>query len=305
MQHIFAMSPETAVLLRVVVAYVFTQYVLKKVVGGNRRTERFLWQFIFTFIIAGVLTLMSGGSIIDQAFWNVVLIGFIAGGGTFFSWKAVHISQSRNALFTFWDDIIAMTLSFVVLHEGQFITAPIGIGMALSFAALFGFIWYGRRQKNVRGELKPVPLVFYGYVAVYSVVWGLAIFGQRYWAFHEMPVPTFLLGWYTGTLIAAALVFLFYKDGAEDQKSTAPLGLKDISATFLLAVLILGSLGLASVSYQLPQTVVQPIYFVAEMIIPSLMGLFIFHERKQFARPEWFFFGLGAVGAFVVVLNLG
>lgn len=294
-----------AVILRVIVAYGLTQYVIKKIVGKNRRTERFLWQFIFTFIIAGAWALVSGGTVISKAFWNVVLIGLLAGGGTFFSWKAIHISQSRNAIFTFWDDIIAMSLSFFVLHEGHFITLPIGIGIAISFVALFGFIWYGRLQKDMKGELKPVPFVFYTYVGIYSIAWGLAAFGQRYWSYYDMPVPTFLLGWYTGTLIVAILLFLIYKDTSENQKSVAPLGLKGIAEMFVLAVFILVSLGLASVSYRLPQTVVQPIYFVAEMIIPALIGLFIFHERKQFATIEWFFFGLGAVGAFVVVLNIG
>lgn len=305
MTNILTLSPEVAIFIRIIVAYGLTQYVIKKIVGNNRRTERFLWMFVFTLILAGGLAMISGGVVLNEAFWDVTIIGFIAGSGTFFSWKAIHISQSRNALFTFWDDIIAMSLSYCVLHEGQFITAPIGIGITLSLASLLGFIWYGRLQKETKGELNLVPLAFYGYVGVYSVAWGLAVFGQRYWSFHSMPMPTFLLGWYTGTLLAAILVFLAYKDRAEDQKSSAPLRVKDIAATFVLAVLILVSLGLASISYQLPQTIVQPIYFVAEMIIPSLIGLFIFRERKQFALVEWMFFGLGTIGALVIGLNLG
>lgn len=305
MQSSFSMSPEMAIIIRVIVAYSLIQYATKKIVGGNRRTERFLWQFAFTFIIAGIWVLISGDVVVNAAFWNVMLIGFIAGSGTFFSWKAIHLSQSRNALFTFWDDIIAMSLAFFVLHEGRFITAPIGIGIALSFVALFGFIWYARCQKSEKEGLKPLPLIFYSYVGTYSIAWGLAVFGQRYWAFNDMPVSTFLFGWYVGALVAAALVFLVYKDASEDQRSTALLGPKDIAATFVLAMLILSSLGLASVSYRLPQMIVQPIYLVAEMIIPSLIGLFIFHERKHFARFEWLFFGLGAIGALMVGINIG
>ncbi len=304
MDSSFSMSPEMAILLRVIFAYGFTQYAIKKIVGENRRTERFLWQFVFTFAIAGMLASIFGGVVINGTFWSVALIGLIAGSGTFFSWKAINLSQSRNALFTFWDDIIAMSLSFYILHEGQFITTRGGAGIVTSFVALFGFIWYGRRQKVEEGKPSPVPPVFYGYVAVYSIAWGLAVFGQRYWSFHEMSVPTFLFGWYTGMLIAAVLVFLIYKDDSEGQKSTAPPGPKGIAATFALAVLILVSLALASVSYRLLQTAVQPIYFVSEMILPALMGLFIFHERKQLTRSEWFFFGLGAIGALMVGLNL-
>lgn len=303
---LFLMSAGTAIMVRVIAAHILLPVVFKaKVVGGNRRTERFLWQFVFTFIMAALIALVLGDLVVDARFWIVILVGAIAGSGTFFSWKATNISLSRNSLFAFWDDLIPMGLSYYFFHEGRFITAPVGVGIAMSILAVLGFIWYGRFQKSKKGELGTAPpLAFYLYVATYSVAWGLAAFAQRYWALKELSVPTFLFGWYIGTLIVAVLIFLFYKDKAEDQKSTAPLLLKDIVATFVVAVLILVSLGLALIAYRLPQVAVQPIFLVTEMVFPSLIGLFVFHERKQFARIEWLFFALGAAGALLVSVSI-
>ncbi|GEM_PF-1530471 len=295
MPDIFSISPVAAIFFRVVVAYGLAAYVGKKIADRQDRAELFLWQYIFTFGIAAALALASQSIVLDGAFWNVVLIGLIAGGGTFFSWKAIHVSQSRNALFIFWSDLIAMSLAFFVLHEGRFITPLIGIGIALSFAAQLGFIW-GRRQKE--------SLAFYTYVAVYSVAWGLALFGQRFWSFKEMPVPTFLFGWYTGTLVVAILIFFLSIGASRTLKNLVPLLPKDIVLTFVLAALTLLSLGLASVSYRLPQTIVQPIYSVAGMILPLLIGLFIFRERRQFTFIEWLSLGLGGIGALIVSVNL-
>lgn len=135
------MSSGMAIVLYIVIAQGVTQYALKTVVGKNRRTERFLWQFIFTFLIAMTLAFSLGGLALNGAFLSVVVIGFIAGAGSFLAWKAITISQSRAALFNFWSDIIAVILAYVVLDEGKFLTPPIAFGSHLVFqrsSGLFG-----------------------------------------------------------------------------------------------------------------------------------------------------------------------
>lgn len=291
----FTLSPVAAILLYIIVGSGLAAYVGKRVADKEQRTELFLWQYVFTFIIAVLFAFATGESVLDASFANVVLIGFVAGGGTFFAWKAIRVSQSRNALHSFWSTIIAMTLSFFILHEGQFITLPIGIGIVMSVVAGLGCMWRSHQRES---------LSFYGYVAAYSGAWGLAMFGQRFWSFHGMPIPTFLLGWYTGTLIAAFVFFIFCTNFSKDRQNTAPLRLKDIVLVFVLAVLTILSLGLASVSYRLPQMIVLPIFFIAGMVLPALIGLFVFHEREQLALVDWLLFGLGAFGALIVGLNL-
>jgi len=297
------MDASLATGLRVFVAYVVLQYVLKRIVGRDRRTERFLHQFVFAFGIAALVALIAGDVRVNAAFAIVAAIGFIAAGGTYLAWKAIALSQSRNALFTFWDDAIAMGLSVWILREGQFISPVIGIGIGLSFLSLLLFVRFSWRQKDAK-EKRSVPLRFYGYVLTYSISWGVAVFGQRYWSFHDMPVQTFVLAWYVGTLIAALLIYLLYTDPGDDQRARTPFTAKDIGAHFFLALLIYVSLVLASFAYRAPVVVVQPVFLVAEMIIPALMGLYVFHERKQFAPEEWAYFAIGFAGALLVANGL-
>ena len=57
-------------------------------------------------------------------------------------------------------------------------------------------------------------------------------------------------------------------------------------------------------AYQLaPQTVVQPLFLVGEMVAPALLGLYVFAERNALDRWEYLYFGLGLTGGLVVVLS--
>lgn len=301
---LFFGSPILAMLWRLLFAYGFSAYLMKKVSNEGGRLERFLLQFVLTAILAVVVSIVVSDVPANSQLGIVAVIGFIAASGTFFKWKAISISQSKDALFTFWDDIIAMMLGVLILREGQFLTPSIGFGIALSFLAVLLFIRHDWRRKKSEGkaDTSRVPLVFYGYVGFYSICWGVAVFGQRYFSFQDMPVSAFLLGWYGGTLIAATLLFLFHPEGRN--RPIAPVAGKGLVLVVSLAVCIFISLGLASMAYRMPVITVQPIFLVAELIFPALIGLYIFHERKHLDPWEWSYFGVGTVGALLIGLSL-
>jgi hypothetical protein len=51
-------------------------------------------------------------------------------------------------------------------------------------------------------------------------------------------------------------------------------------------------------AYQLaPQTIVQPLFLVAEMVGPALIGLYVFGEREALDRSEQLYFILRLGGA--------
>jgi hypothetical protein len=52
-----------------------------------------------------------------------------------------------------------------------------------------------------------------------------------------------------------------------------------------------------------PQTVVQPLFLVSEMIAPALIGLYVFGERQALDRQERLYFGLGLAGGLLVALS--
>lgn len=300
--HISALSWEWATIIRVLVGFGLCQGILIKFVAQQgRRTERFLWQFVFTFAFAALWAVVEwNAQRFDAWFLAFVGVGFVGAFGTFYQWRALAISQTRNALFTFWDDIVAMSLAVVLLGEESFLTTPVGIGIGLSFFGLFLFIRHAWMKKKSGAEAA-VPLRFYGYIAIYSVMWGVAYFGERYWAFREFPVSGFLLAWYTGTLLLALCMFLFYKDAASEEQDLSPIDAKGLVYVFVLAVAIFATMALTIVAYKAPQVIVQPIFFVSEMVIPSVLGVLLWREKLD--GKEWFYFAVALIGALMVGLN--
>ena len=70
------------------------------------------------------------------------------------------------------------------------------------------------------------------------------------------------------------------------------------------SLLILGSVGAAYGAYRLaPQTVVQPLFLVGEMVGPALIGLYVFGEREALARRDQAYFALGLAGGLLVALS--
>lgn len=196
-----------------------------------------------------------------------------------------------------------MILGYWILKEGQFLNTGIAIGIALSFTALILFVHHGYLKKG-EDKNKKTPLAFILYVLTYSVIWGFAVFSFRYFGINGVERLTFLSSWYGGSLLTALVIFLTYTDKDETQKIKTPLTLKDVGWVGILSVVIFLSLFLAYWSYQLaPIIVLQTIYLVAEMVLPSIIGLVVFHERKKMDAQEWIYFGIGITGGVLVALN--
>jgi hypothetical protein len=52
-----------------------------------------------------------------------------------------------------------------------------------------------------------------------------------------------------------------------------------------------------------PQTIVQPLFLVGEMIAPALIGLYVFAEREALDRQEQLYFAVGLLGGVLVALS--
>ena len=71
-----------------------------------------------------------------------------------------------------------------------------------------------------------------------------------------------------------------------------------------LNCLVLVTMSAAFWAYRLaPQTVVQPLFLVGEMVGPALVGLYVFGEREALDRLEHLYFAVGLVGGVLVALS--
>jgi hypothetical protein len=127
----------------------------------------------------------------------------------------------------------------------------------------------------------------------------VGVFFMRYLGVQGTGLGTFLVNWYGGVVLAAALLFL---TAPEAQRALPPR--RDWPRVFALSLLVLVTMSAAFWAYWLaPQTVVQPLFLVGEMLAPALLGLYVFAEREGLDRIEQLYFVLGLGGGTLVALS--
>ncbi len=286
---------------RILVANGIFPAVLKRNVGLHSRTKRFFLQYLFCSILAVAVAIAVGSLTVNPVTAGIVALGFFNGLAAYAQWKAIDISLSRTSLFTFWDDLIAMALSYVILHEGRVLTLGGYAGIVLSFGAVILFAVH-TYQKKASGSTARINPRFFLYVAFYSVIWGVATFLMKYFGYTGVPTGTFMAAWYVGAFIAAIVLLFTYRD--QTPASGERLAARDAAWMLVLAACIMAALALGYWSYRMaPQNVVQPLFLVGEMIVPTLIGLYVFSERKGLVMKEKIYFALAIVGGLLVAFS--
>ncbi|AKM82196.1 TPA: hypothetical protein DD449_03770 [Candidatus Berkelbacteria bacterium] len=289
------------VLGRVLVGNGLFPVILKQNVGLPSRTRRFLLQFFFCTIFALIVAIATHHVSISHTAIIIFVIGLFNGFAAFAQWKAIDISLSRTSLFTFWDDIIAMALSLLILHEGRELNAGVYTGIILSLGAVVFFAIHSYQQRiHSNPDAKAVPFKFYLYVGFYSIIWGLATFAMRYLGVKNVSIGAFLAPWYLGALVAAFIILL-----RVDKKAiTVALKTKDIAWMLALSSCVFVSLALTYKAYSMaPQNVVQPYFLIGEMILPTLIGLYFFKEVKGLDKSEKLVFSIAIIGGIIIAIS--
>ena len=277
---------------RILVANILCAYLLKLVTTRfNLKTEnRTRWlgfiaiQFSVCFLIAATYAIVFGEFALD---YQIVILGVFNAFAVLCLWKAVDENQAKASIFTYWDDLVGMSLALWFLGEGNYINSNLLLGIILSFAALIGFVANEYRRK----DKKVSSLSLYAYIAGYSLIWGVAFFAMRYWSKNGLPVGSFMLSWYGGSIVGAGSGIVF-KRGAIDELRQMFRGslMENARKYFILVLLSIGVIAamfLSILSYKIPQIMVQPLFLIGEMIFPALIGLFVFRERKSFDLFDW------------------
>ena len=285
------------IVLYIVLAYIGVRWMQKKIVDRHSKIKRLFLNFLFCAAFSIIFALALGHVVFNKMTVVIFCIGMLNGIANYASWKATSISLSRTSLFSFVDDVIPMGLSYAILNEGIFLNSSSIWGIAVCFLATALFITHSYKKEG------RVSLTFFAYVAIYSVIWGIANFSARYSAVNGVPVGQFLSSWYVGSFVTATLLVLFFKD--PDEKGEAPsLTIRDKLVMFVYAGAIALCLAIEFWALTLaPQTLVQPIFLIAEATIPTIIGLVIFKEKDTFDRAQWYFAALGILGVGLIALS--
>jgi hypothetical protein len=288
------------VVVRMVTGFVAVPILLKPLVDRYAQAPLLLVQFAGCFALALVLAAALGQASPD---WTIVAVGGVNGLAAYCYRQAIAMSLSRTALFAFWDDLLAMGLSYGLLGEGQFLNLYIILGIVVSISAVILFTVHSSREGPAdKDEENRIPMRLYWYAGAYSIILGVGVFFMRYLGLQGIGLGTFLVNWYGGVVLAAAVLLL--STPAEERAEQAMLPRGDWLRVVGLSGLVLGTMSAAFWAYRLaPQTVVQPLFLVGEMVGPALVGLYVFGERQVLERQEHLYFAVGLVGGVLVALS--
>jgi hypothetical protein len=279
------------VAVRTITGYVAVPILLKPLVDRYAQAPLLLVQFAGCFALALVLAAALGQASLD---WTIVAVGGVNGLAAYCYRQAIAISLSR-----------AMGLSYILLHEGQFLTGGIILGMVASLGAVILFTAHSYRKQHAgKDEPAMIPKRLYVFAGVYSVILGVGVFFMRYLGVKNTGLGTFLLDWYGGVVLAAGLLLLTVPEEGKDPAGFATMPGKDLLRVIGLSLLVLVTMSAAYMAYRLaPQTIVQPLFLVGEMIAPALIGLYVFAEREALDRLEHLYFAVGLLGGVLVALS--
>lgn len=288
------------VVLKIIVGSGLYPYATKKIVGLSDRPKRFLIMYICSVLMSFVYVMLANHFIMPRIVWVVVGIGFINSLGNYFFWRAMDQSLSKTSLYTCWGDILVMLLSLVVLGEGDLLNAGVSIGIILSVLSAVLFALEGVRKNSPGG----VRIAFYLNVLFASSTFGLAAFMMRLWVTESVPLNDFLVSWYLGCVPGAALVF-FWTRWAGKKSGLPPRNALTVRDLFWLNVVsfsIVSSLVLLYWAYATSQLIVQPILMLGGIVLPAIIGLFVYAEHRKLDLIESLLFLLGLAGASIIVL---
>ena len=285
--------------LRVLTAHIASPILMKKVSMLPSMSKRINLQFFYCTVFSLIFLLITNQ--VNQLFDNMCLmiagIGVINSLAVYAQWKAVSISLSKTALFTIADDAIAIILGFLFLGEIKDLNIYLIIGMIICFATAL-VMGVKKSQKNDSSKL---GVSIFIWIAIYSLIWGIAVFSMRYFALKGVQFSLFLFSWYGGSYLGSFILIALIKDKKSIQitkSSTSKIFLFLLSIVIWLSMVFgywLKNLVLLSVS--------EPIFLVTEMIFPALIGLFYFKEIKTLSRIQKIIFPVAIIGLMIIMFS--
>jgi hypothetical protein len=310
--------------LSIFIGYVLQAILLKRLADRDSRSTAQFVGFCGAAGLALIFGLLRKAIILDSASLTIIAIGFVNALAARAHVEATRINMTFASVFLVLDDVLAMTLAWFILNEGKFFTPIIATGVTLAIeTAMFFAIYKGKKVeiKKLKDEIKTLKnltkkpesetiqrlgdewkLVLY--VLAFSLTWGVAIFSMRYFNVGpvQLPASRFLWCWYSGAVLGAGLIYFF------DKKNQSKMSTLQTIEAFGLSLTMITSLGCTywSLSYaNKPQIGLQPLYLIAGMILPTLLGLFYFKEIESFDWNERFLLGLAATAGLIISLGLG
>lgn len=279
--------------------YGLVHIAIKKIgAAEGSRTRKLVWQYFFAAFLALATAVIAGRIHLSWSVVIVATIGAVNAFGCYCHWRAYDISMSRTAMLSNLDDLLAIGLGYAILGELRVLTPILTAGIVVSIVSASVFA-KAKPHNELNGGKSAGRLAVW--VLGYTLIWGVAMFSMRFFSLQGLNILTYVAAWYFGAWLGA--IFTRFVIMGRDEAGP-PLTHIQQAKVLLLAVSIWTSLMFAYLLRTLaPITVVQPIQLVAEMSIPSIIGLTIFHEARGISRLEIIVIATGLVGVLLIAVS--
>lgn len=302
------MTWHVPVALAVIFGYIVHPYVNKKIANDEKyKISKLALSPLFAFLgslilfVLGKLTgFVNGSMTITADVLFLLLISLLNPVANYFHWQALKTHQSLTAVFTWLDDLICIILGYIVLSEGKFLNSNIAIGMAMVFLAVIIFSSFKGSLRNISGQRLTSLIVS---ITKYSVIWGAVMFLMRFFALRGMQWFQFVPTWYLGSFIGASAMFLLSdkktRGSAAELKPYLPVCF-GVGMSTLVSMLLTFSVRSWP---NLPILATQPIFQASEMILPTMVGLYIYNEKKNFNWLGLAAMAIGLAGGLIIAFS--
>ncbi len=306
-------------LLRMFVGDLWGKYLLKRTVSHPDRLSALCLQFVYCLVLALAYYLLhclftssgngstntSAPSLWDPRLLTVVGLGIASSYATYCQWRAVDISLSKSSVFSWAPSFVAIILGLWILGEGAELGKRHVLAIGLCLVAVVLLTW-GRSRGSRKDHSHAKPMVVKDkwklgiLVAQYSVIWGVAIFSFRYFSVGALPLPSYVLAWYIGSLLGALVIRFF---SAEVVPRKLSIKSEDKSLIRQLSLSVWGSLVLTYWCLSLaPLVVVQPLLHMSGLLLPTLLGLITFKEKQALTLASASALVMACTGGIILAL---
>src|SRR3989338_1063569 len=171
------------IVLRILLINAIYPVLLKGKIITKDIIQRFFLQYLFCSLISLACAVYLGQFVLGTTMFLLIGIGILNGVSAYADWRATEINLSSMSLFSFLDDVIAISLGFLILKETEFLNRQIGLGLLLCVLAIV-LLSVGNYMKKHRegGSNTALPLKFFVYVFIFTSIWGVNAFFIRWFA---------------------------------------------------------------------------------------------------------------------------
>ncbi|MEK7623103.1 MAG: hypothetical protein AAB408_00340 [Patescibacteria group bacterium] len=261
---------------------------------GHVTNTMFLFAAIFSILI-----FVAEPPAPDQTWYipGIALLGIVNSMVAWLYSRALKRGLAKSALFQPASGIVGITLSAIFLGEWKLLepTNTSGLMLILGIiATTAAAIIFGKGKS----ESIVIRREWLTSIVGFIVLGGVVTVAMKYLAVKHIPLPVYLLSWYTGSYVGSFFPRLVEKNWqlAIAKKDLLPFII--VSATAMISLA-----GYFKALELAPAAVVVPLVTIGIVVGSIGSSIIIFREQKKFGLTEWVGLLIGFVGVLLLTLR--